>query len=80
MCLLGRSQYASEKSCTPVEIEREREGSHDCHMMDLGGLSSFCIWVEGLCVVVWWGAKVGKGLALGLFFVFYSYRHVFHDQ
>ena len=22
-----------------------------------GGLSSFCIWVEGLCVVVWWGEK-----------------------
>ena len=26
---------------------------------EFGGLSIFCIWVEGLCVVVWRGNKWG---------------------
>ena len=40
-----------------------------------GGLSSFYIWVDGLCVVVW-GGEGGGGVVLGSFlvflFVFYS--------
>ena len=42
-----------------------------------GGLSSFYIWVEGLCVVVWWGeggegGGGGSGFFLVFLFVFYS--------
>ena len=46
-------------------------------MCMFGGLSSFYIWVEGLCVVGWWGeggegGGGGSGFFLVFFFVFYS--------
>ena len=40
-----------------------------------GGLSSFCIWVEGLCVVVVReGGEGGSG-----FFLIFCYTNVFHE-
>ena len=30
-------------------------------------LSNFYIWMEGLCVVGWWGGGGGRGVAMGSF-------------
>ena len=42
-------------------------------MCVFGGLSSFYIWMEGLCVVGWWGGEGGgSGFFLVFLFIFYS--------
>ena len=44
-------------------------------MCVFGGLSSFYIWMEGLCVVGWWGGGGREGGGYGFFldflFIFY---------
>ena len=48
-------------------------------MCVLGGVSSFCVWVEGLCVVVWREVTLGSFSSFFLASMLYTccYTHVF---